>query len=395
DVETAGFYASISADASSTAFHAVGGMPVAETERIDENTEKTIELGNMGDDDEAIQLLRVRAEEGDVPAMVNMGDLHYFGARGLPRDQAQALDFYNRAAAARNPQGICCAAAMYLKGEGMEASNGTKAVEMYTEAAEMGSVKALNGLGYIYFHGTGGVETNQTKAFECFLNATLKDEDADSWYNAGFCLQNGLGVVIDLERAASFYKKAITKYGHFGSAFLLGNMYYHGHGVQRSVEDALYYLNSINALGPWAGWVRRGLDAYLEKNVKHASLCYLHAGELGGFEVAHSNAAFLLRRSTRVSQPTFIESVVLGADEIFRNRMGFIGDIFYNGMYLPFDDKPGSNRSVMWYSRASARGSAMSSFTLGFMHQFGIGTATKDVSRAEKYYSDALQRSGN
>ena len=146
DIETAGFYATISADASSTAFHAVGSMPVAETDRIDENTEKTIEFGNMGDDDEAIQLLRVRAEEGDVPAMVNMGDLHYFGARGLPRDQVQALDYYNRAAAARNAQGMCCAAAMYLKGEGMEVANGTKAVEIYTDAAEMGSVKALNGV---------------------------------------------------------------------------------------------------------------------------------------------------------------------------------------------------------------------------------------------------------
>lgn len=37
----------MSADASSNAFHALGGMPVAETDRIDENTEKTIELGNM------------------------------------------------------------------------------------------------------------------------------------------------------------------------------------------------------------------------------------------------------------------------------------------------------------------------------------------------------------
>ena len=315
-------------------------------------------------------------------------------------------------------------------------------------------------LGYIYFHGTGGVKVNKSKAFECFLNATLKDEDADSWYNAGFCLQNGYGVDVDLERAASFYKKAITKYGHFGSAFLLGIMHYRGHGVQRSVSDALYYLNSINALGPWAGWVRRGLDAYLEKNLKHATLCYLHAGELGGFEVAHSNAAFLLRRSTRVPRPSFVESLMIAADEIFVNRLGFvgvfnsstterntsalmdsqssntiafapnlyhrsgnlsaalyhpsallrqallaakygntdamrsIGDIFYNGMYLPFDNKPGSNRSMMWYSRASARGSAMSSFTLGYMHQFGIGTAAKDTSRAEKYYSDALQRSG-
>ena len=106
----------MAASASSDAFHTIGAMPITETDRINEKTEKIIELGNMGDDDEVIQLQRVRAEEGDVNAMVNMGDLHYFGARGLPRDQIRALDYYSMAANAGNTQGMCCAAAMYLKG---------------------------------------------------------------------------------------------------------------------------------------------------------------------------------------------------------------------------------------------------------------------------------------
>lgn len=298
------------------------------------------------------------------------------------------------------------------------------------------------------------MEVNRTKAFECFLNATLKDEDADSWYNAGYCLQNGFGTEVDLGRAASFYKKAITSYGHFGSAFLLGNMHYYGHGVTRSVPEALYYLKSINALGPWAGWVRRGLDAFLEKNVNHASLCYMHAGEIGGFEVAHSNAAFLLQRSSRIARPPFTKTLWSSVTDVIYPRvlnslglaefnnsarnhseaiinstlpmnrssqtilasglyhptallrqlllaarsgnsdvMRSIGDVFYNDMYLPFDNIPGSNRSIMWYSRASARGSAMSSLTLAYMHQFGIGAASKNKYRAEKYYSDALGKS--
>ena len=47
DIETAGFYSTVAAEASNTAFHALGGMPVAETDRIDENTEKSVEIGNM------------------------------------------------------------------------------------------------------------------------------------------------------------------------------------------------------------------------------------------------------------------------------------------------------------------------------------------------------------
>jgi TPR repeat protein len=71
--------------------------------------------GNRGAGDEAVQLLAVRAEEGDAAALQGMGDLHYFGARGLPRDQARALRLYDRAAGAGSLLGACCAAAMYLK----------------------------------------------------------------------------------------------------------------------------------------------------------------------------------------------------------------------------------------------------------------------------------------
>lgn len=306
------------------------------------------------------------------------------------------------------------------------------------------------------------MDKNHTKAFHYFLSATEKDEDADSWYNAGYCLQNGLGTEVDLPRAASFYKKAVTKYGHFGSAYLLGLMHYDGKGVSRSVPDALYYLNSINALGPWAGWVRRGLDAYLERNVAHSILCYLHGAELGGFEVAHSNAAFLLMKNFRSPRQSFLDvlrsttystlqektiralgfaksgsnesvlsnnsmfmlecevnnssspknisnmrqilsslyhpsallrqlllAVKLGNNDALRST----GDVFYNGQYLPFDRKPGSNHSILWYSRASARGSAVSSFNLGYMHQFGVGSAHKDIERAENYYMDAIGKS--
>ena len=38
----------------------------------------------------------------------------------------------------------------YKLGEGMDSSNGSKAVEIYSEAAELGSVKAMNGVTCCY-----------------------------------------------------------------------------------------------------------------------------------------------------------------------------------------------------------------------------------------------------
>lgn len=105
--------------------------------------------------------------------MLATGDLYYFGARGLPRDQTQALSYYDRAAETGNPAGLCAAAGMYLKGEGTE-KNVTKAIAMYEEAAAQGSVRALNGLGYIYFYGQEVPQNTVNVAYcICFLEFIL------------------------------------------------------------------------------------------------------------------------------------------------------------------------------------------------------------------------------
>lgn len=43
--------------------------------------------------------------QGHVPSIVAMADLFYFGARGLPRDQAQALRYFEQAITLGDPTG--------------------------------------------------------------------------------------------------------------------------------------------------------------------------------------------------------------------------------------------------------------------------------------------------
>jgi SEL1 protein len=71
--------------------------------------------GNSGTDDELIQHQIVKADEGIVVAMLATGDLYYYGARGLPRDQIRALHYYSLGAAVHDPLALCGAAAMHLK----------------------------------------------------------------------------------------------------------------------------------------------------------------------------------------------------------------------------------------------------------------------------------------
>ena len=37
-----------------------------------------------------------------------------------------------------------------------------------------------------------------------------------------------------------------------------------GSGVARSPKDAVYYLSAASQIGPWSGWLRRGLNLYLQ-----------------------------------------------------------------------------------------------------------------------------------
>lgn len=238
-----------------------------------------------------------------------MADLYYYGARGLPRDHARALRYYEQAAGMGDEAGLCGAAGMYLKGEGAPA-NVTRAVSLYETASAKGSIRALNGLGYMYFYGQS-VPQNHTKAFEYFLAAASYETDGDSLFNAAHCLENGIGVEKDLTRAVQLYSVGANKLGSFNCIKVLAGMYHEvcrncpisfnrhflhtdvlfsqGRGVQRSAQTALTYYSAATSIGPWAGWMRRGFDQYLRGNFGCSLGAYLHAAELG------MSFAFILR----------------------------------------------------------------------------------------------------
>lgn len=130
------------------------------------------------------------------------------------------MQYYSQAAAAGDPNGMCGAANMFLKGEGAPV-NVSKAIELYESATANGSVRAYNGLGYLYFYGNQ-VEKNETKAFQYFLLAASFENDGDALFNAGYCLEHGIGVTANLSRAMHYYSLAAQKAGHFQSIKTMG-----------------------------------------------------------------------------------------------------------------------------------------------------------------------------
>lgn len=57
-------------------------------------------------------------------------------------------------------------------------------------------------------------------------------QDGDSYFNAAYCLEHGLGTDRNLTWAAELYTSAAEKFGHFDSVNMIGKEHARVHGVE-------------------------------------------------------------------------------------------------------------------------------------------------------------------
>ena len=101
------------------------------------------------------------AEQGDVAAMRNVGQLYRFG-QGAEKNPTKAAEWYRRAADAGLDRAQANLGALYLSGEGVPQSY-AQAVRWFGLAAHHGLAVAQYNLGLLYEHGLG-VEQSDAKA---------------------------------------------------------------------------------------------------------------------------------------------------------------------------------------------------------------------------------------
>jgi hypothetical protein len=100
-----------------------------------------------------VVLLRQVAEAGDARAMSELGD-RYRQGRGVVRDDAEAIRWFQKGAAAGEPSAITRLGEMYLYGEGV-ARDDTQALHWFQKGAEAGDGWAMRQLGIAYREGRG------------------------------------------------------------------------------------------------------------------------------------------------------------------------------------------------------------------------------------------------
>lgn len=116
---------------------------------------------SRGEEDDDFQIIEFQAQKGSAPAMRRIGNIFYFGLRGVRRNNTKALTWFSRAAEKGEPESMELLGEMYARGAGVE-KNYTTAMEWLIRAARQGHISAYNGIGYLYVKGYG-VKKDYTK----------------------------------------------------------------------------------------------------------------------------------------------------------------------------------------------------------------------------------------
>lgn len=219
---------------------------------------------NEGEDEKALQWLKMAAAQGHVDAHVMIYTYFYLS---LGTETArEAIKWFMKA----DEQGSrlahlarCRLGKCYYHGEGVE-KNYKEAFRWFQKAAVQESADAQYYLGECYYWGNG-VERNEKEAIKWFRKAAEQEhEDAQEMLDI-ICEEDKeededietiieqcdgvheLGVEIE-DSAFKWYKKGAME-GNANSQFYLGKSYYHGEGVEENYKEAFIWFQKAAEQG--------------------------------------------------------------------------------------------------------------------------------------------------
>lgn len=344
-------------------------------------------------DSDLISYYQLQAEKGDVKAQLGLGQLHYQGGRGVEQDHQRALNYFLRAADAGDAHAMAFLGKMYLEGSDAVPQDNATAFQYFKAAAERNNPVGQAGLGLMYLHGRH-VDKDVNKAFQYFNSAADK-----GWVDGHLQLGNmylaGTGVRRDYKLAIKYYNLA-SQAGNTLAIYQLAQMNAAGTGMIRSCHTAVELFKNVVERGRWADKLMEAYSDYRDGNINEALIKYMLLADLG-YEVAQSNAAFILDRK---------ESDLFGVNETMVRALQYLGraaaqgyaparvrlgDYFYYGWGTEVDF---STAAVHYRIASDQLHSAQAMFNLGFMHEQGLGMK-QDIHLAKRFYDMASEASAD
>ena len=147
------------------------------------------------------------AEQGYAEAQFRLGFLYEFG-KGVPQNDAEAVNWYRKAAEQGHDNAQFSLGVMYEFGKGVPQHN-TEAVKWYRQAAEQDLAIAQVALGLMYDHGKG-VPQHDTEAVKWYRKAAEQGH-AEAQFSLGLMYALGRGVLEDDVHAYAWFNIAAAQ----------------------------------------------------------------------------------------------------------------------------------------------------------------------------------------
>lgn len=366
-----------------------GGPAIHRVRLLDELENSGLSSGVL--DNDLIDYYELLANKGDVQAQVGLGQLHYQGGRGIPLDHRKALSYFTPAANAGNAVAMAFLGKIYLEGsENIKADNET-ALKFFKKAADLGNPVGQSGLGIMYLQGKG-VPRDTDKALKYFTQAADQGW-VDGQLQLGNLYYAGIGVKRDFKLANKYFNLA-SQSGHVLAFYNLGQMHASGVGMMRSCPTAVELFKNVAERGKWAERLMVAYQDYRGYKFDESFMQYALLGELG-YEVAQSNAAFLLDRSEIKMFTNQHEDLVRAlqywgraAGQGYSAAQVKLGDYHYYGLGTGIVDYETAASHYRMASEQQHNAQAM--FNLAYMHEQGLGMK-KDIHLAKRFYDLAAE----
>ncbi|XP_026201993.1 protein sel-1 homolog 3 [Anabas testudineus] len=358
-----------------------GAQSSIDSSRVHERKQCTLEhiyLSNPDDlssltheTSDVFQYLKLRAERGDLKSQKRLGTMLYWGQKGVSKDTASAVKWFERSAMQmRDPSAMYDYAILLLKGQGVK-RNYTRGFRLLNKAAEMGSINALNGLGW--YHGI--VLNDHKNAVKYFEQAALNGS-GDAVFNLGVYHLNGKNPQNPLknETAAFWQFLSASRFGHVGASVEASWYLSTGslEGVSQDAERAVIMLKKVCEQNGHLGFmIREALQAYLKGSRQEALVNYILAAETG-LGLAQSNAAHLCEELNLSydCQWRYHNYSILGYDP-HPSALLKMGDHYYYSSSTQENSLSLVGQAVSMYGRAALAGSPQGIYNLVVLAQRG------------------------
>lgn len=320
------------------------------------------------------KLTSMLAGYGDVNAMTVLGTLLADG-EGCEANLPEALRVLTEAATLGSADAYMCLAGIFLTGVYTEKD--PELAARYLEAAgKLGIPEGYAKLASLYEEGTIGAERDYKRAEEFYRKAATgglgdaakKAEDIrarrERFFSNGVLLEGA-----EPEKAFRSFAIAAAM-GHGAAPLKLADCYLKGTGTEPNRQAAFF-------------WYKTAAEGGDDGALYPLGLCYYN-----GVGVA---------RNTRLARETLTKAARLGSEgarkalrQLNEARLGALAASLYSrGMRLMFQKKFAAAKRTLELAAELAHGKAC--YTVGCIHEFGIGTGS-DRAKAAAFYDESFRR---